>query len=833
MGSVEVSKPRNKLRLLLVEENTAGEDPTVWEMDYDGCALPGDPRHAPEKMQAWLTAHSMAACETRPVEQAELPELKRAREALEDSESRLAGIIESAMNAILSADAQQKIVMFNPAAEKMFRMAAADALGRDLSELIPARFRSAHANQVRAFGETNQTRRHVGGLDCIYCLRADGTEFPAEISISQTEVNGRKLFTAIVCDISERKKAEEALRLSEHCLRALVNASSDVIYRMSADWSEMRQLDGRGFIADTEAPSEDWLQTYIHPDDQALVTQTIQHSILNKSVFELEHRVRRTGGSLGWTLSRAVPSLDADGEILDWIGMASDVTRRKCAEEELRENHARLKKVLEVETVGVLFWDLTTGCLIDANDTFLNLMGYNRSDVEAGELSWQKLTPPEYLEVSRAELRKFATTGRVGPYEKEYFHKDGTRQWFVFAGSSLGGNSCVEFCVDISDRKRAQAALQESEQRLRLFIEYAPAALAMFDREMRYLQASRRWRADYGLGGRDLTGLCHYEVFPEVSERWKEVHRRGLAGEVLRSESDRFERADGSVQWIKWEIRPWYEIGGRIGGIVIFAEDITERKRAEEELSRKAEDLARSNQDLEQFAYVASHDLQEPLRMVSAYTQLLEERYRGQLDASADQYIGYAVEGATRMQALIQDLLAFSRVGRRGKERQTVDCRGVIAEAAQNLKAAIGEAGAVLSYGQLPMVFADRSQMVQLFQNLISNAIKFRGERSPAISVSAEQRLNGWVFAVADNGIGMAGQHCERIFEIFHRLHSRAEYPGNGIGLSICKKIVAQHGGRIWAESEVGKGSTFKFVLPAAQLATSVEERSKPAHASA
>ena len=229
---------------------------------------------------------------------------------------------------------------------------------------------------------------------------------------------------------------------------------------------------------------------------------------------------------------------------------------------------------------------------------------------------------------------------------------------------------------------------------------------------------------------------------------------------------------------------------------------------------RGQEELARSNRDLEQFAYVASHDLQEPLRMVATYTQLLAERYRGRLDADADKYINYAVDGALRMQRLVQDLLTFSRVGRQGLAHASTDCNAVLQTSLKNLEAALQESGAMVEHIQLPVVIADSSQLVQVFQNLIGNAIKFRGSEPPSIRVSAELRDKEWVFSVADNGIGIAAEHRENVFVIFRRLHTRTEYPGNGIGLSICKKIIEQHGGRIWVESEPGHGSNFQFTLP-------------------
>jgi len=238
------------------------------------------------------------------------------------------------------------------------------------------------------------------------------------------------------------------------------------------------------------------------------------------------------------------------------------------------------------------------------------------------------------------------------------------------------------------------------------------------------------------------------------------------------------------------------------------------RREAEEDLARKAEELTRSNADLEQFAYVASHDLQEPLRMVASYTQLLAERYCGKLDADADKFIGYATEGALRMQTLVQDLLAFSRVGRKGSTPESVDFNAVWDEVLQNLETAIRESGAVVTRGPLPQVWADRSRVAQVLQNLIANSIKFRGPEPPAIFVQAERIGDEWSFSVSDNGIGINPEQAEHIFVIFQRLHTRAEYEGNGMGLAICKKIIEHSGGKIWVEANAGPGSVFKFTLP-------------------
>ncbi|MBI5249804.1 MAG: HAMP domain-containing protein [Desulfomonile tiedjei] len=235
--------------------------------------------------------------------------------------------------------------------------------------------------------------------------------------------------------------------------------------------------------------------------------------------------------------------------------------------------------------------------------------------------------------------------------------------------------------------------------------------------------------------------------------------------------------------------------------------EIAERARAEQ-------DLIRSNVDLEQFAYVASHDLQEPLRNVAGSLQLLEKKYKDKLDADAHRYIQYAVEGAVRMNALIQDLLTFSRVGTRGKPPQPTDCAQILDQALKNLKTRISQAAATITHGPLPTIFSDDTQLLQVFQNLIANAIKFRSDKPPKVHVSAIKDDHGWIFSVEDNGIGIESRHLDRIFEIFQRLHKQTEYDGTGIGLAITKKIVERHRGRIWVESEVGVGTTFHFKIP-------------------
>lgn len=246
---------------------------------------------------------------------------------------------------------------------------------------------------------------------------------------------------------------------------------------------------------------------------------------------------------------------------------------------------------------------------------------------------------------------------------------------------------------------------------------------------------------------------------------------------------------------------------------LLLQKEIKNRHRVESALLKSNQELARSNAELEQFAYVASHDLQAPLATIASYSQLLEKRYKDQLDSQANKFIGNIVQGCTRMQALIDDLLEYSRVGRSQKPFKLSNCNQVVEQALANLQAVIRDTQAVVAYSELPVVTGDVSQLIQLFQNLVGNAIKYRQDAPPAVCISACKQQDSWLFSVSDNGIGIATQHQERIFQIFQRLHTQKEYSGTGIGLAICQKIVERHGGRIWVDSEPGQGSTFYFTL--------------------
>lgn len=365
---------------------------------------------------------------------------------------------------------------------------------------------------------------------------------------------------------------------------------------------------------------------------------------------------------------------------------------------------------------------------------------------------------------------------------------------------------------DVTERKRTEEALKLQSTAL----ESAANAIVITDREGTILWTNDAFTRLTGYSREEAIGSNTRMLKSGVQDQsfYKNLWNTIFAGKVWRNELVN-RRKNGDLYSEEMTITPVRDERGAITRFVAIKQDVTERKQAEKKLEKLLVDLERSNEELRQFAYVASHDLKEPLRMVASYTQLLEKRYSDRLDTDAKEFIHFAVDGATRMQRLIDDLLTYSRVGYRADPFEATDCRCVLDQVISNLSVAVAENDAVITYNDLPTVMADGPQMMQLFQNLLGNAIKFRSAHAPKIHVSAERNGQDWLFSFRDNGIGIDPQYSDRILLIFQRLHSRDKYPGTGIGLAICKKIVERHGGRIWFTSEPGEGSTFFFTIRA------------------
>ncbi len=403
--------------------------------------------------------------------------------------------------------------------------------------------------------------------------------------------------------------------------------------------------------------------------------------------------------------------------------------------------------------------------------------------------------------------------------DEVFWRKDGTPIPVDYTVAPILKKSGISGAVivfrDITEQKRAEEALRFSEARYRALHSDNPTMIFTVDAGGTVLSvnpfgANQLGYATAELEGQPVLKVMYEEDRPAFDEQLRTCLKN--PGQTYRSKFRKV-RKDGAMLWVEEMAQAVYDRNGALN-ILAVCLDITERKRAEEDLIKAMEELSRSNRDLEQFAYAVSHDLQAPLRTISGFAQILAEQHRSKFDAETDKCINFIAAGAMRMQRMIEDILTYSRVGRRGAEFSAVDFEPLLSQAIENLHASIEERGAVITRDPLPAAKADQSQMILLFQNLLGNAIKFSAG-PPHIHVSAARKGSEWVFSVRDNGIGIDPGQFGRLFILFQRLHTEKEYPGTGVGLAVCKKIVERHGGKIWVESEPGKGSTFYFSLPA------------------
>ncbi len=699
----------------------------------------------------------------------------------------------------------------------------------------------------------------------------------------QDRLGGWQRMAGIVQDITERKQAEEALRTREQHFRTMADAIPQLAWIARADgWLQWYNRRWYEYTGTTPAQMEGWgWQSVQDPAALPKVLEQWKVSIATGEPFDMTLPLRGADGVFRPFLTRVMPLKDEQGHVLQWFGTNTDVSEQQRAEDELKRAHnesevrvrartadlhaaSRYARNLLEASLDPLVTINPLGKITDVNRATELVTGVTRERLIGSSFS-DYFTDPAKAETG---YHKVLADGLVRDYPLTIRHTSGRTTDVHYNATVYRNEAGVVKGVfaaarDVTERKRAEAELVRYRDHLEELVRQRTGELEAANAQLRLQLTVLQSTANaIVITGRDgaiqwvnaaftrLTGYRPEEVVgqnPRVLKSglhdaafYQGMWRTILTGRVWHGELVN-KRKDASLYPEEMTIAPVTNAAGAITHFVAVKQDITERRDAEEALRQSAQELARSNQELQQFAYVASHDLQEPLRAVTGYLGLIEERYRDVLDDKGRHHIAGAVEGAARMHTLINDLLDLSRVGTRARAFEPADLNTVLDAALSGLSTSLREAGARITHDPLPRLIVDAGQMTQLLQNLIGNALKFRSEAKPEIHVgarrvaSAERRvpevgaapaaaerpgavrhraLDVWLISVRDNGIGIEPQYFERIFQIFQRLHTRKQYPGTGIGLAICKKIVERHGGRIWVESQPDRGSTFCFTLP-------------------
>ncbi len=741
-----------------------------------------------------------------------------------ESEAKYRGLLEAAPDAMVVVNQGGDIVLLNVQAEKQFGYRRDELLGQKVTNIIPDGFAERLVADDLRSAEDASAQQIGTGIE-LTGRRKDGGEFPIEIMLSPLESAEGTLVTAAIRNISARKTDEKRLAQIESKYRGLLEAAPDamVVVNQSGDivLLNLQAEKQFGYHRDellgqkvTNIIPVGFAERLIADDLRSTEDALAQQIGTGIELIGL----RKDGGEFPIEIMLS-PLESAEGTLV--TAAIRNISVRKAAETHLSQMEGRYRGLLEAAPDAMVVVN-QGGEIVLLNVQAEKQFGYRRD-----ELLGQKVTniiPVGFAERLIADdLRSTedALAQQIGTgIELIGLRKDGGEfpiEIMLSPLESAEGTLVTAAIRNISVRKAAETHLAQMEGRYRGLLEAAPDAMVVVNQGGEIVLLNVQAEKQFGYRRDELLGQKVTNIIPEgFAER--------LIADDLRSAEDASaqqigtgieliaRRKDGSEFPIELMLSPLRNAEGTL--VTAAIRDIGVRKKAAVVLLQKVEELHRSNEELGQFAYIASHDLQEPLRMVASYTQLLSRRYKGKLDSDADEFIAFAVDGASRMQRLIQDLLAYSRVGTKGKDLLETSSEDALQQALVNLRGAIEESRAVITHDPLPAVMADETQLTQLFQNLVGNAIKYQRPGIPRVHVSAAK--NGgrtWDFAVKDNGLGIDPQYFERIFGMFQRLHKRDEFAGTGIGLAICKKIVERHGSKISVESQPGHGSTFRFAL--------------------
>ena len=624
---------------------------------------------------------------------------------------------------------------------------------------------------------------------------------------------------SVQSDGVKRGLAEEALRDQEEKYRLLIDGVQDYAiftldpHGMVASWNAGAERI-KGYKAD-EIIGQNFSRFYLQSDiDQGKPKAELLIAAAGGR-SEVDHWRVRKDGSRFWANVVITAARNASGSLLGFSEISRDISERK-------ETEAKYRGLLEAAPDAMVVVN-QDGKIVLLNVQAEKHFGYHRDELVGQKV--ENIIPVGFAERLLADgLRsgEEALAQQIGTgIELTGRRKDGSNfpiEIMLSPLESAEGILVTAAIRDITVRKAAEKHLAQMEGRYRGLLEAAPDAMVVVNQGTEIVLLNVQAENQFGYRRDELLGQKVKNIIPEgFAERLIADGTRTAADALAQQIGAGIElvgrRKDGSEFPLEIMLSPLESPEGIL--VTAAIRDITVRKDAEIHLVKTVGELKRSNDELQQFAYVASHDLQEPLRMVASYTQLLARRYKGRLDSEADEFIAYAVDGSNRMQGLIRDLLAYSRAGTNGKALREISSEKALKEALSNLRVTIQESGALVTHDSLPAITSDETQLVQVFQNLVGNAIKYRSTKVPQVHVSSTKNSSKeWVFCVQDNGLGIDPQYFERIFVLFQRLHGRAEFEGTGIGLTICKKIVERLGGRIWVESQPDKGSTFCFALP-------------------
>jgi PAS domain S-box-containing protein len=697
-------------------------------------------------------------------------------------------------------------------------------INRGISAFISSECQELLYLHFRRLEQGDAKQKHVFILQ-----RKDGSKPLVQFESNLIENGPDKGYRSILTDVTELNKTVQALKKSEGKYRNLFENMTEGFFLSELLSDEQ----GKPYDLAVLEANPSFQRQMSLPDPVGKTIRGLLPSV-EQSWLNNYGQVARTGkpmhfenynGGTGRWYDVYVYSPER-GRV---AAIFTDVTEHKKIEEALTESEALFRSMFKDNHASMLLVDPMTGDIIDANQVACDFYHYECEGLQRLKIFDINTLGPEEV---RAEMDR-SLNGEKRHFDFRHRLANGTiRDVEVYSGPIYVHGRPLLYSIihDVTERKRIERELEDTKGLLEAIIRQMPIGILVADaRSGEILIANDEIERLYGLGFRptdikvfgDYTRLARRHLDGRPYEVNEYPFVRSLKGEVIRNELAGVVRPDGSEVFISGSSAPVFDSNDNVVASVALSIDVTdsiktqmERDRLLADAERSSKELKRSNAELEQFAYVASHDLREPLRMVRSYLGLLEKKYSGKvLDDKAEEYINFALDGATRMQTMIDDILIYARVGTQGKSHQLVDMEQVLGKVLNDLERELMESAAIVTAGPLPKIMADTSQMSQLLQNLIANAIKFRSKEASKICVSAERKGKEWAFAISDNGIGIPLDQQPRLFQMFQRLNARQDYPGTGIGLAICKKIVEQHGGRIWVESEVGKGSTFFFTL--------------------